>query len=261
MLKRYHAQRQHIISSFDALLYQLHTLSFFLAPSLLSFICRIIVQSQFTKPKEHEMARGLRFYLAIIILFNGPSVWNHTTQGSLDDRAVVLDFVGLAYAPSKLQLVMLDLTIIFFQLLLTTVAYETTLAQISPELDILSPAPSVELPSHTPSGSSSASSLYFATQESNRAKDVVDSPQYIIDLRFRPIIARLRNPPTIRPPAANTSLPLPNTAPWSVPTGVGMMLIRAGGRMRPSGRGSNRATGREARVPGSLDTGIERTNG
>ncbi|KAF8633288.1 hypothetical protein AX17_004463 [Amanita inopinata Kibby_2008] len=249
MLKRYHAQRQHIISSFDALLYQLHTLSFFLAPSLSSLFCRLIAQSQCTKPRDYEMARSLRFYLVVIVMLNSPSLWNHTMQTSSSDRAVVLDFVGLAYIPSKLQLITLDLTIIFLQLLLTTIAYETSLSMNVSEPDFLMPSPPLDLPTHTLPSSSDSQPI---TPRPIRAKETALSPQYVMDLRLRPILSRLRNPPPIRPSLSNASLPLPNTTPWTLPTGMGMMLLRAGGRVRPGG--SNRTGRRDRRIPGTLDT-------
>ncbi|KAF8630662.1 hypothetical protein AX15_002810 [Amanita polypyramis BW_CC] len=231
MLDR-HAQRQHIIASLDALLYQLDTLAFFFAPSLLPYLCRLLAQSQCSKPKDDDTSHSLRFYLILIVLLNLPSLWYHFTRSSFEDRAVVLDFVGLAYAPSKLQLITLDALIIFLQILLATIAYETALSVNTSEPDIFAPLP--------PSSRAEAKDIHS---------------QYVIDMRFRPFLSRLRNPPPIR---QSPSLPLPNTAPWSLPTGMGLALMRAGRRMRTGG--NNRPGGRDRRFPGTLDNQADSTN-
>jgi hypothetical protein len=85
---------------------------------------------------------------------------------------------------------------------------------------------------------------------------------YIIDLRFSPLLTRLRNPPPDRPNTQEASLPMPNTTPWPLPSGV-RMLIRARVQIRrradevpmnigDSGGGANGDTSR--RIPGSIDT-------
>lgn len=233
MLNRYHAQRQHIISSLDALLYQLYTLSFFFAPSVIAFFCRVVAHS--IKPKDDDISHSLRFYLALLISLNLPSLWYHSTHSSSDERAIILDFVGLAYVPSRLQLITLDLTIILLQIILVTIAYETSLSVNSSEPDFLTPLPPLELPSHSPS---------FSRME---AKEM-NSSHYIIDLQFKQILSRLRHPPTIRPGNTNTSGSFPNLAPWPLHSGVGMALLRAGRRARTGGNSGDR------RVPENPDT-------
>ena len=111
MRARNHAQRQHIIHSvrpsttapsyadrrslqLDTLLYQLHTVSFFLAPSLWSYVCRLACQSQLSKPKELESPRSLRFLFGLVIVGNVTSVWSHSTAAVAPSSVVVLDFVG-----------------------------------------------------------------------------------------------------------------------------------------------------------------------
>lgn len=220
-------RRQHIITSLDALLYQLHTLSFFFAPALLPLLARIAAQSQ-CKPRL-DISHSLRFYLLIILTLNFPSLWFHSTRSPTDDRALILDFVGLgvffflslsrsfpfspppAYVPSRLLLLSLDVFIILLQCLLATIAYETALSQNSSEHDILSPLESKDSHSH-----------------------------YVIDMRFQPFLSRLRNPPPIR---QSSSLPLPNSTPWTIPSGMGLALLRAGTRIRT-----------DRRLPGTLDT-------
>jgi len=47
----------------DTLLFQLHTLSFFLSPSLLGFISRPVSQFQCSKPRDIDPSRSLRLVL------------------------------------------------------------------------------------------------------------------------------------------------------------------------------------------------------
>ncbi|KAI5116753.1 hypothetical protein M0805_008366 [Coniferiporia weirii] len=155
---RYHAQRKHIVHSLDSLLYQLHTLSFLLAPSLLIFLSRCATQFQFARARELDGRRSLAFWFFLVALVNAGGVWAHAATGGEGGggagggpgaRAVVLDFVGMGHTPSKLQLLLLDATIIFLQALLTTIAYETSLALALPAdvPDPLLPASPSPLPS------------------------------------------------------------------------------------------------------------------
>jgi len=79
----------------DTVLYQLHTLSFFLSPSLWSYLCRIVSQSQITKPRELDSSRSLRFFFCLVVVFNASSIWSHIKQGAVGGRATILDFVGV----------------------------------------------------------------------------------------------------------------------------------------------------------------------
>ena len=111
MRARNHAQRQHIVHSvrlsttapgyadrrslqLDMLLYQLHTVSFFLAPSLWSYVCRLACQSQLSKSKELESPRSLRFLFGLVIVGNVTSVSSHSTAAVAPSSVVVLDLVG-----------------------------------------------------------------------------------------------------------------------------------------------------------------------
>ncbi|KAH8118967.1 hypothetical protein DFH11DRAFT_1780198 [Phellopilus nigrolimitatus] len=154
---RYHAQRKHIIHSLDTLLYQLHTLSFLLAPSLLIYLCRCATQFQFARARELDGRRSLAFWFALVAMVNAGGVWAHAAAGATSDaRAVVLDFVGMGHKPSRLQLLLLDVTIMLLQALLTTIAYETSLTLAMPG-DIpdpllpasFSPPPSPDIGSET----------------------------------------------------------------------------------------------------------------
>ena len=115
MHKRYDAQRQHIIDSvsflldfanvaiyllmshkFHNLLYHLHAVSFFLAPSLVPLFTRAIC-SQFLcyKPREVDPKVSLRSWLLLTFILNIPSFWLHAREGAVEGRTVVLDFVGM----------------------------------------------------------------------------------------------------------------------------------------------------------------------
>jgi hypothetical protein len=112
------SQRQHIVHSvrpsndriyietltdthqLDTLLYQLHTLSFFLAPSLWSYIFRLVCQSQLSRPKELDSARSLRFLVGLVVVANITSVWYHLTATFAASAVVVLDFVGMGASSS-----------------------------------------------------------------------------------------------------------------------------------------------------------------
>ncbi|KLO15387.1 hypothetical protein SCHPADRAFT_871150 [Schizopora paradoxa] len=130
---RHHAQRKHIIHSLNSLLYQLHTLSFFLAPSIIAYLCRCGTQFQFAKPRDLDGKRSLRFWFVIILLVNMGSVWSHATEGAPEGKTIVLDFVGMGRKPSKAQLLWLDFTIILLECILSTIAFETSLANAMPD--------------------------------------------------------------------------------------------------------------------------------
>ncbi|EJD02686.1 uncharacterized protein FOMMEDRAFT_19965 [Fomitiporia mediterranea MF3/22] len=136
---RYHAQRKHIIYSLDALLYELHALSFLLAPSVLVLLCRCTTQFQFARVRELDGRRPLAFWLALVLLVNVGGVWAHASIAEGEGgKGIVLDFVGMGRRPSKTQLLLLDATIMFLQAILTTIAYETSLALAMPA-DVVDP--------------------------------------------------------------------------------------------------------------------------
>ncbi|KAG5648498.1 hypothetical protein DXG03_003109 [Asterophora parasitica] len=162
----------------------------------------------------------------------------------------------MGYVPSRLQLLGLDFLIIFLQLILATIAYETSFLQHGNDTDtpdmllpipdsLLSPTPSplfTSLPSTT---------LPTAMSQHTKSYPPNSTSPYVVDLRLSPIIERLRNPPP--PPQASNSdasLPLPNTTPWPLPTGM-RMLLRASAQMR---RETGEGTPGSTRIPGSLST-------
>ncbi|KAF9012387.1 hypothetical protein BDQ17DRAFT_1343793 [Cyathus striatus] len=259
MHKRHYAQRRHIIHSLDVLCYQMHTLSFFLSPSIWIIICRLLCQIQCSKPSEVESGRSLRPFLAIVLFFNGPALWNHATQRAAEGRAVVLDFIGMSYAPSKFQLLGLDCFIMFLQMVLTIIAYETTLWQNTKDVDsedILAPAVPTPPPSSIPSPSTSSPSSSSMTSNNAKISSTTMESHFVMDLRLGPLIARLRNP-TPRPRTSSTDsfLPLPNTTSWPLPSGV-RELMRASTRMRHGVEGSGTEAGEhggQRTLPGTLD--------
>ncbi|KAF8973208.1 hypothetical protein BDZ97DRAFT_662597 [Flammula alnicola] len=260
MHKRFHGQRQHIIHSMDALLYQLHTLSFFLSPSIWIYVCRVLSQFQYSKPRELDPTRSLRFFYTIVLLFNLPSLWYHSTRGAVEGRIVILDFIGMSYTPSKTQLCFLDLFIIILQLLLTTIAYETSVYYASDEADpqdmLLPGLPTpFAIPIFQPPIATQQESSFSSTMPPTHPKRGPISTMHeiplVIDLHLNSIMTHLRHPP---PPPRVTNpgpiLPVPNTTPWQLP---GMrMLMRASRQMRETGGTRAPAMGR---VPGGLDTG------
>ncbi|TFK75377.1 hypothetical protein BDN72DRAFT_810981 [Pluteus cervinus] len=251
MNKRYNAQRKHIVHSLDSLLYQLHTLSFFLSPGLWAFIFRLVSQFQCSKPRDLDAAHSLRFFFTTILFFNIPTLWNHATSSGLEERAVFLDFVGLAYVPSRLQLFALDFVIVFLQFLLTTIAYEMSLTQGSTDNDVqdtLLPTP----PGLPPVASSSSTNPLSSPIKPPPSS----STDLVLDLRLSTVIARLRSAaPRPRPISSDAFLPLPNTTPWPLPAGM-RMLMRASAQMRRDAAAAeadmvgNRG---ERRIPGAMN--------
>lgn len=247
MHKRYHAQRKHIIQSLDSLLYQLHTLSFFLSPAFWALICRLLSQLQCSKSRDLDAS--LRFLFISILFLNLPTLWNHATITAGEGRAVVLDFIGLSYAPSKLQLFALDVFIIFLQFIFTTIVYETSVAHAETDADTPNAllSDSLATPSEIP--------LSLDVQGASDSKQFGKTPEYIFDLTLSTIIARLRNSAS-RPQVASSDafLPLPNTTPWPLPAGM-RMLMRASAQIRQDAAEAEAdmiGNRRERRIPGSL---------
>ncbi|KAF9070622.1 hypothetical protein BDP27DRAFT_1292397 [Rhodocollybia butyracea] len=211
MPRRYYAQRKHIIHALDALLYQLFCLSFYLSPSLLNMFLRLSSQLVCSTTRELSPTFSLRHFFFFPLFSNSFSVWNHASTGPGEGRAVILDFVGLAYAPSKFQLLFLDFTIIFFQLLLCSISFEihTTVSSAAETTDTLLPTSPASLETHQKSAM---------------------EPQYILDVRFSSILTRLRTntPPVSR---SNSEIPFPNTtsSAWPIPMSL---FMRTMGRPR-----------------------------
>ncbi|KAF9501549.1 hypothetical protein BDN71DRAFT_1439178 [Pleurotus eryngii] len=258
MHKKHNAQRQHIIYSFDALLFQLFVLSYFMSPSLWSLLLRIVYQFQCTRPKDFESSRSLRFCFLGAIFFNASSVWHHARDGASEGRAIILDFVGMSFTPSKLQLLSLDFFIIFLQLVLANIAYEQHLCETEGEEDVL-------LPLQPPPSPISTEATYLSpTDDPKCAAPPIPQSPYVLDLRLSSTMTRLRHPSPRRNNADNM-LPLPNTTSWPplpLPASF-QVLMRSTARVRRAGRQTRNRDGpigdtpetnsREGRMPGALD--------
>ncbi|CAL1706937.1 unnamed protein product [Somion occarium] len=246
-----HAQRKHIVHSLNTLLYELHTLSFFLSPSIWGYICRVSSQYQFARPRS-DPNRTLKFWFFLILFFNLGIVWSHIFEGASPGRSVILDFVGMANRPSKLHLLSLDFLIIFLDLLLVTIAYESAVAAEQPED---TPDPLLHIPNQQPPASPLSTSL-------NDTEKSQQEPPYVLDLRVSTIMNRLRNPaPSPPPPPAPDLLPLPNI------TSVGSQLrfltrartrlqelrVRAAEQAARDPEGEEGGEDRQRRIPGGLD--------
>ncbi|KAJ3772125.1 hypothetical protein EV361DRAFT_877878 [Lentinula raphanica] len=258
MPRRYHAQRKHIIQALDALLYQIFCFSFYLSPSMFGLSLRLCTQLICATTRELSPTLSLGSFLFFPLLCNSFSLWNHVTVGPTEGRAVVLDFVGLAYVPSKFQLLFVDSSILFLQLLLTIISFEihTPESSTGESNDYLLPTPASPIPPLLPTSASLEAS--FANQKVFDSPD--NEPQYIVDIRFSSILARLRHAPSISRNAnsQDTLIPFPNTTSWPIPMTV---LMRMAGRRRQGAErpaAPSRDTGQEDRdnmtVPGGMNT-------
>ncbi|KAH8988036.1 hypothetical protein EDB92DRAFT_1873472 [Lactarius akahatsu] len=230
---RYATQRQHIVDSLDALLYQLHALSFLLAPSIVTLFVRAAGQFQLSHPREFGPQRTLRFRFMLIFLFNAGSFWNHVIPNAPHSRSVVLDFVGMAFTPPRTQLLLLDLLIIVLSVVVTTVA--------PPSAATLDLTPATSAAAHT-----------YADPLDRGDDD--DSGVLVLDLRPSLLLRHMRSPP---PPPPDDA-PLPNGA--TVVEGLRVLLqaqrsFRAR-QQTPPADDAETQTGervRERRVPGGMD--------
>ncbi|KAF8554694.1 hypothetical protein OG21DRAFT_1461961 [Imleria badia] len=207
MHKRHDVQRQHVIDSLDNLIFQLYTLSFFLSPTLLPLLCRVASQFVFYKPRDLDPKLSLRVWFLLLCASNVPSFWSHVADGATEGRAVILDFVGMGYLPSKLHLVLLDTLILCLQMLLTAISFEISLRLSSPS-DFESSA----IPS-SPAMSPPPTPALERDRDDDGKYSHQHTPTMIIDLRLRHVITRLRNPIPLVSRVDLTTLPLPNTTP------------------------------------------------
>ncbi|KAI0829805.1 hypothetical protein BC628DRAFT_1532603 [Trametes gibbosa] len=271
-----HAQRKHIIHSLNSLLYQLHTVSFLLSPRIWAYFCRVLVQFQFARPRDIDSQRSLRFWIFCILSTNAPSIYNHATKNTAAGRSLILDFVGSDNVPSRAFLLFLDFVIVLFQIVLTVIAYETSLARDMPP-DTSDPLQPEAIPT------TSASHIPLSDVDTKRSATVLheDETEYVVDLRLRTLLQRLRHPPTLPPPPqtrlSEDLLPLPNTTSFQLSQSI-RMLARATARGREraaapraqsgqtgatrseSGRGSDRREQESdvpRRVPGGMTSDDE----
>lgn len=194
-----------ILGQLENFIYQLIAISFLLSPSFLSFASRMVFQFQYSRPRDLDPHRSLRFWYVLNILFNAGSVWSHVATGPAQGRSIVLNFIGQgeqhhrfslrdgfnrqhspASVPSKIHLLFLDFAIIFLNMVLISIAYESSWHAIMPRD---TPDPLLPIPM-TPS----QSPMFTTTDRSDK-----ESP-YALDLQLGQIINRLRDP---SPPTAS----------------------------------------------------------
>ncbi|KAH9929532.1 uncharacterized protein BXZ73DRAFT_90387 [Epithele typhae] len=259
-----HAQRKHIIQSFNSLLYQLHTISFLLSPRLWPFIVRMSTQFQFTRPRDVDSQRSLRFWFIVVVVINLQSLFYHIFSGPSENRSIVLDFVGIGHKPSKTLVLSLDVAIIFLEFILATVSYETSLSLAMPP-DTPDPLQAQPIPAITP-----ATPFPLDGPSSKPFEPAPMVPEYILDLRLRTLLQRLRHPPPPPPPGetdlSDELLPLPNTTPFQLSRSLNM-LVRARAQLRERaarvGEATRQAQPNDARgeqrleesrrIPGGMD--------
>ncbi|KAA1473875.1 hypothetical protein DENSPDRAFT_840406 [Dentipellis sp. KUC8613] len=225
---QYDAQRKHITASLEALLYQLHILSYLMSPSILALVTRTVAQLQLAKPREIDAKRTLPFWYTLIILFNLGSVWAHATQGATEGRAVILDFIGMAFRPSKSQLILLDITIVFLSTLLTTIAYDTSYRRDTRDI--------------------TESNIFGSTAGHPLEASMLDpSPTstttLIVDVHLQTLMRYMRHspPPPQRTPSSPEGqglLPLPNTTTLLPENWRLLMHARTGTRARGEDTGT-----------------------
>lgn len=160
------------------------------------------------------------------------------------------------YLPSKLHLVLLDTLILCLQMLLTTISFEISLRLSSlsgPEYSAIPSSPALS-PSPTPTLE------IDRDDDDDRKYSHYRAPTMIIDLHFRHLVNRLRNPILPVSPV-DLTLPLPNTTPTPL-----SMHLRAIWRRREEARhrmldqldsaetANSPRTEDVGRIPGSMST-------
>ena len=233
-------------------------------------LCRIATQFQFSRPRDIDSQRSLRFWFILVVLVNLQSFYNHIFKGPAEGRSIILDFVGLgesqcgellwafltvcaAHKPSKAFLLSLDSLIVFLEFILIIVAYETSFVLASPpdtpdplQPEAIPPTPASPLPIDDPD----------AKPLDSTSASYDNEPEYIVDIQLRPLLQRLRHPPPPPPPQQNINnlneelLPLPNTTSFQLSQSLNM-IVRARARMRERAAraaDNQRTTGESART-------------
>jgi len=167
-------------------------------------------------------------------------------------RSILSSAIHIAYSPSKLQLCCLDLSILFLQLLLVTIAYETSMYRTNKDPnaeDILLPESptTLSIPLFQVPDDLSPETTSFLPSQPKSVTSFTNVPPFVLDLRLKPIITHLRNP--LRMAGLQSGLPLPNTTPFTLP---GMSTLLRTGRQRRNAAAAAAGIGREMRIPGSM---------
>jgi len=251
-LMRYHAQRQHVVYSLDSLLYELFLCSYLLDPSIIRLIFRALSQSQLSRPRD--MDRTLRFFFLFACLINTGPILRHIVNPShYEERGLLLDFIGRATPPARVQLIFLDLAIFVLQIITLVIAYESGQSP-SEGPDVLAFNP---LDSYAP--------LSDGPSSERDGSDKLDVNEPILHLRLRPTVQRILHPPALR---QEQDLPMPNTSRntatdstlgriWTL---VQRRVLEQEGRVQTVGGGGPGAgTGRAAPGQAAGDAGGRRT--
>ncbi|KAJ7572605.1 hypothetical protein C8J56DRAFT_713838, partial [Mycena floridula] len=169
----------------DSLLYQVYAVAFFYSPSLWILCFRLFVtQPQCRQPRELNDNRPLRFCMALVTTSNLFILWRHANHGATNGNSIIFDFVGQSFTPSKFQLLRMDLSILFLQLILTVLAYEISPAENQPNAEeIFSLSPMAHITATLPC-------LPYPTM---KLKSPVVPPEYILDVQFHTIVGLIRN--------------------------------------------------------------------
>ncbi|CAD6891679.1 unnamed protein product [Tilletia controversa] len=151
------SQRRELIRQLDVLLFTLFVYVWFLDKSLLLLALKIGLQVQYCNPTSFNPDLPLPILCRTVLFFNLGSVvshaffWTGTGLSPLDDQdgtgiggaysrsgrtGFILDFIGQAYQPTKLHLLLLDILTAFLQWLFIIVVSETEKAEeLRPDLD------------------------------------------------------------------------------------------------------------------------------
>ncbi|KAK0460992.1 uncharacterized protein EV420DRAFT_1746434 [Desarmillaria tabescens] len=228
----------------------LHALSFFLSPSIWALFCRYFMQQQCVRPRDFDThtPRSLGVWLGLITVINAFSVYPHATEGASQGRTVILDFIGLNYVPSKLQLLSLDLFIMCLQMLLVFIAYEIHVIENTNSVDTLLPIPSPSDSPTLPLSTSAAES--FDAPEPSKARTSTSCP-HVMEITFSQFLRRLRETPPNNQTNRRDGLPMPNLTPWS----LRMRAMRTRTRIDLEERRDEEAAPGTRTVPGSIDNG------
>jgi len=252
-----HAQRQHVLQSFDLLLKSIIVHSYFIDPYIFRMIVRYLVQMQLLQPRDVESSTSLRVFIASLVFVHAGPVCRHLFQ-KVEPPAVtdmiLLDFIGRIKPASQFLIATLDIAIFFLQILMLVIAHETQ--HYHPDL------PDPLAPTDEPSQS------VVEDEEMAALTGAYDKPQPpdpaagpVLHLRFRPTLRRIARPPPVEP---SSDLPggATTTAARRNPTLSSLLLSTlfrnvAHGRSRPPIRTADEppspaASGPGRTLPGSL---------
>jgi len=190
-----------VVYSLDALLYELFLCSYLLYPSMLWLVCRASSQFQFSRPREMDSTRTLRFFFFFACLVNAFPILRHVFAGlDFQSHGLLLDFVGRATPPTRVQIIFLDVAIFLLQIITLVIAYETW----NPDPDVTDP-----LAFHSTSEPVSPSESSSSSDPLDRSTSKDAPSTHIFHLRLRTTFNRIAYPPAT---SQDLDIPLPNTS-------------------------------------------------